>query len=154
MRGVRGRRKEKTGLDMIKPTSFYSSESEKIKLNWFCYELSLSIYDSMKNKIAFLLKRRKISNETLADFSICYAKGMKDVVLQQLSGKIEKVCISYEPIESYFPDIGDDMINKMTDVISEAWDEMLSFCEVCPNRCISEKDAFCTLFDDKHLFGY
>jgi hypothetical protein len=154
MRGVRGRRKEKTGLDMIKPTSFYSSESEKIKLNWFCYELSLSIYDSMKNKIAFLLKRRKISNETLADFSICYAKGMKHIVLQQLSGKIEKVCISYEPIESYFPDIGDDMINKMTDVISEAWDEMLNFCEVCPNRCISEKDAFCTLFDDKHLFDY
>jgi len=152
MRGVRGRRKEKTGLDMIKPISFYSSESEKVKLNWFCYELSLSIYDSMKDKIAILLKRRKISNETLADFSICYAKGMKDVVLQQLSGKIEKVCISYEPIESYFPDIGDEMINKMTDVISEAWDEMLSVCEVCPNRCISEKDAFCTLFDDKHLF--
>jgi hypothetical protein len=152
MRGMRGRRKEKTGLDMIKPISFYSSESEKVKLNWFCYELSLSIYDSMKDKIAILLKRRKISNETLADFSICYAKGMKDVVLQQLSGKIEKVCISYEPIESYFPDIGDEMINKMTDVISEAWDEMLSVCEVCPNRCISEKDAFCTLFDDKHLF--
>ena len=149
---MRGRRKEKTGLDMIKPISFYSSESEKVKLNWFCYELSLSIYDSMKDKIAILLKRRKISNETLADFSICYAKGMKDVVLQQLSGKIEKVCISYEPIESYFPDIGDEMINKMTDVISEAWDEMLSVCEVCPNRCISEKDAFCTLFDDKHLF--
>jgi len=151
---MRGRRKEKTGLDMIKPTSFYSSESEKVKLNWFCYELSLSIYDSMKNKIAILLKRRKISNETLADFSIYYAKGMKDVVLLQLSGKIEKVCILYEPIESYFPDIGDEMINKMTDVISEAWDEMLSFCEVCPNRCISEKDAFCTLFDDKHLFDY
>lgn len=149
---MRGRRKEKTGLDMIKPTSFYSNESEKVKFNWFCYELSLSIYDSMKNKIAFLLKRRKIINETLADFSIYYAKGMKDAVLRQLSGKIKKVCISYEPIESYFPDIGDDMINKMTDVISEAWDEMLSFCEVCPNRCISEKDAFCTLFDDKHLF--
>lgn len=94
MRGMRERRKEKTGLDMIKPTSFYSSES----------------------------------------------------------GKIEKVCISYEPIESYFPNIGDEMINKMTDTISEAWDEMLSFCEVCPNRCISEKDAFCTLFDDNHLF--
>jgi hypothetical protein len=51
MRGMKGRRKEKTGLDMIKPTSFYSSESEKVKLNWFCYELSLSIYDSMKKKM-------------------------------------------------------------------------------------------------------
>ncbi|MDD4161829.1 MAG: hypothetical protein PHW87_05045 [Methanothrix sp.] len=152
MRGMRERRKEKTGLDMIKPTSFYSSEIEKVKLNWFCYELSLSIYDSIRKKLAARLKRRKISNEALADFSIYYAKGMKDVILQQLSGKIEKVCISYEPIESYFPNIGDEMINKMTDTISEAWDEMLSFCEVCPNRCISEKDAFCTLFDDNHLF--
>ncbi len=25
-------------------------------------------------------------------------------------------------------------------------------CQVCPNRCISEKDAFCTIFDDKYLF--
>ena len=108
---------------MISPTSFYSSQDDKIKLNWFCYELTLSIYDSMK-----------------------------DEVLRQLSAEIEKVCISYEPVESFFPDIGDDMVNKMTDAISYAWDYMLSICEVCPNRCISEKDVFCTLFDEKHLF--
>ena len=130
---------------MIRPTSFYSSEGEKVKLNWFCYELALSIYDSMKDELAHPAREgRKISDEILADFSIHYAKGMKDEVLRQLSGEIEKVCISYEPIESFFPDIGDDMVNKMTDVISQAWDEMLSICEVCPNRCISEKDAFCT----------
>jgi len=152
MKGMRKSGKEKTGLDMIKPTSFYCSESDKVKLNWFCYELSLSIYDSIKNKIAYRLKKQKISNEDLAEFSIYYAKEMKDVVLKQLSGEIEQVCISYEPLESYFPNIGDELINKMTDIISDAWDEMLSFCERCPNRCISEKDAFCTMFDDKHLF--
>ena len=77
---------------------------------------------------------------------------MKDEVLRQLSGEIEKVCISYKPIESFFPNIGDDMVNKMTDAISYAWDHMLSICEVCPNRCISEKDVFCALFDEKDLF--
>jgi len=60
--------------------------------------------------------------------------------------------ISYEPIEEFFPNIGDDMVNKMTDAISEAWDTMLGFCAICPTRCISEKDVFCTMFDDKHLF--
>ena len=65
--------------------------------------------------------------------------------------KIKTVCISYEPIESYFPDLDAGLINKMTDVTSDAWDEMLSICEVCPNRCISEKDAYCTQFDDKFL---
>jgi hypothetical protein len=26
------------------------------------------------------------------------------------------------------------------------------YSSLCPNRCISEKDAFCTIFDDKHMF--
>ncbi|MFZ2375936.1 MAG: hypothetical protein WAV83_01835 [Methanothrix sp.] len=155
MRGMRKRRnakKEKSCLDMISPTSFYSSEGDKVKLNWFCYELALSIYDGMKDELAPRLRRKKISDEVLAEFSIHYAKAMKDEVLRQLSGEIEKVCISYESIEAFFPNIGDDMVNKMTDTISHAWTQMLSICEVCPNRCISEKDAFCTLFDEKHLF--
>ncbi|MCX6673503.1 MAG: hypothetical protein NTY37_06975 [Methanothrix sp.] len=144
--------KNKSALGMIKPTSFYSHESEKIKLNWFCYELSMGIYDNMRADLGYRLRRHKISEEILADFSICTSKKLKDVILRQLSGKDEKVCISYELIESYFPHLDDRLINKMLNVLSKAWDENLSFCEVCPNRCISEKDAYCPLFDDKELF--
>jgi hypothetical protein len=39
---------ERSGISIIEPTSFYSSESEKTKLNWFRYELSVGIYDNMK----------------------------------------------------------------------------------------------------------
>ena len=149
---MRARKKRTTGINMVRPNSFYSNESEKIKLNWFCYEFSITIYDNMKKEIGSRLEKQKISDEALAEFSVYYSKEMKDMILQQLSGKIKMVCISYEPIESYFPDLDAGLINKMTDVTSDAWDEMLSICEVCPNRCISEKDAYCTLFDDKFLF--
>ena len=47
---MKARKKKTSGLDMIKPTSFYSSESEKIKLNWFCYEFSMAIYDGLEKK--------------------------------------------------------------------------------------------------------
>jgi hypothetical protein len=149
---MRARKKRTTGLDIVRPNSFYSNESEKIKLNWFCYEFAVAIYDDMKKEIGSRLKKQKIGDEALAEFSVYYSKEMKDMILQQLSGKIKMVCISYEPIELYFPDLGAGLINKMTNVTSEAWDEMLSICEVCPNRCISEKDAYCTLFDDKFHF--
>jgi hypothetical protein len=142
----------KTGLGMIKPASFYSNECEKIKLNWFCYELSIEIYDNMKKDLGYRLKKNKISDDVLAEFSICTSKKMKDVILQQLSGKIKKVCISYELIESYFPNLDDRMVNKMLNVLSKAWDGLLRFCVACPNRCISEKDEYCSLFDDKELF--
>jgi hypothetical protein len=39
--------------DIIKMTSFYSRESEKTKLNWFCYEIALSIELDMLFKIFY-----------------------------------------------------------------------------------------------------
>jgi hypothetical protein len=147
------KRKGKVALSMIKPTSFYSNESEKIKLNWFCYEIAMGIYDNMRSSLGPRLKRQyKISDAILADFSVCTSKKLKEVVLRRLSSKDKNICISYELIESYFPNLEDRMINRMLNVLAKAWDENLSFCEVCPNRCISEKDEYCTLFDDNELF--
>jgi hypothetical protein len=94
--------KGKAALSMIKPTSFYSNESEKIKLNWFCYELSMGIYDNMKDDLGYRLKRHKISEDVLADFSICTSKKLKDVILRQLSGKDKKVCISMSGLNPIF----------------------------------------------------
>ncbi|MGD0953707.1 MAG: hypothetical protein ABR985_15185 [Methanotrichaceae archaeon] len=140
----------RSGISMIKPTSFYSSE--KTKLNWFCYELSVSIYDDMKEDIGKQLKKHKIGDEVLAVFSIYISKKMKEIILQKISGRIEKVYFSYEMIKSYFPNLDDKFIDKMLDSISETWDMQLSFCEICPTRCISEKDAYCTMFNDESLF--
>ena len=139
---------DKFGTSPIKTTSFYSSECEKIKLNWFCYELSMSIYDDMKADLGKQLKKHKIGDEALAEFSIYVSKEMKDIILQKLSGRIENMYFSYEMIEWYFPNLNDRMVNKMLDVISKTWDILLSVCEICPTRCISEKDAYCTMFDE------
>lgn len=141
-----------SGLSMIKPTSFYSSEREKTKLNWFCYELSVGIYDDLKDNIGKQQKKHKISDEILAEFSIYISKKMIDIILQKLSGRIETVYFSYEMIETYFPNIEDKFINKMLDSISKTWDTQLSFCEICPTRCISEKDEYCSMFNDVDLF--
>lgn len=133
--------------DPISPASFYSNESEKIKLNWFLYEFSLSIYKDLKREIGHKLSKCKISDRELAEFSIYFSKGMKDIILQRLAGVIEIVYFSDEMIKSYFPDISDWMVDKMLKIISKSWDELLSCCEKCPTRCISEKDAYCTMFD-------
>ncbi len=136
--------------DIIKPASFYSRESEKTKLNWFCYEIALSIELDIKRNLGKELMKYKIDDKAIAEFSIYYSKAMKEIILQKLNGKIKTVIHSYEPIESYFPKINDKMVNKMLDLIAKAWDEQLSVCVNCPNRCISEKDVYCTLFNNDH----
>ncbi|MCX6693447.1 MAG: hypothetical protein NT074_02695 [Methanomicrobiales archaeon] len=141
-----------SGMSMIQPTSFYSSKKEKTKFNWFCYELSMAIYDTTKKSNENLLKRYQIGNEDLALFSIYISKKMKDIILHRPDGKIEKVDISQEIIGSYFPDINEKLVKNLQDAIAQACDELLSFCKLCPNRCISQKDAYCTMFDQKSWF--
>jgi len=137
---------------VIKPTSFYSSEHEKTKLNWFCYDLSVGIFDEIEINLGKQLKKYKIDDKAIAEFSISISKKMKDIVLQKLAGKIDNVYFSYEMVELYFPTVNDRMVNKILDTISKAWDEQLSFCGICPTRCISEKESYCTMFDDKDIF--
>jgi hypothetical protein len=124
MATIKGKRK--TGMSMIPPKSFYSCESEKTKHNWFCYELSMAIYDEMQGNIGRQLDKYKISNKDLAGFSIYASKVQKCIILQKLSGTISVVTISFEMIESYFPNFSDEMVNKVLDVISETWDMQLS----------------------------
>ena len=142
----------KPGMEMIKPTSFYSNNREKIKLNWFCYELSLSFYDKLSENLGKRLKKYKIAEKAIADFSISMVKEMKEIILQQLSGRIEDVYFSYKMVEPHFPYLSDKLVNKIVVLFEEAWVEQLNVCAVCPTRCISEKDVYCTMFDDKDIF--
>jgi hypothetical protein len=140
----------RSGISIIKPTSFYSMEHEKIKINWFCYEISMGFFDEIKKTLRNDLKKRNVDDDTLAKFSIYMAKTMKNIILQKLSGKIESTYFSYDMVESYFPHFSEKLINKMLDAMSKAWDEQLDMCVICPTRCISEKDAYCTLFSDPY----
>jgi len=139
---------DKLGDDLIQPTSFYSAEHEKTKLNWFCYEIALSFEHTIKHKLEKRLRRRRIYDEDIAEFSIYFAKEMKGIILQKLSGEIENVYFSHDMVEAYFPLLKDKLVNKILDALVEAWDEQLSVCEICPTRCVSEKDVYCTMFDE------
>jgi len=141
----------KSAMNMIKPTAFVRRECEKTKLNWFCYEVSMTFYEEINEDLGKLLKKFRIKDKDIANFSIYLSKRTKGIILKKLSGKIDKVCFSYELVESYFPRLSDRLVNKMLDVISKAWIKHLDFCVICPTRCITEKDAYCTMFDEEEF---
>ncbi|NPV63842.1 MAG: hypothetical protein HPY61_14665 [Methanotrichaceae archaeon] len=142
--------KKRSGLKMIKSRSFYSNDREKIKINWFCYELAMGIYDEIQKRLGRQLKKYKISDEALAGFSVYISKNIKSII-SQTSGEIVDVRISDKMIGSYFPNIDSKFINRILDSISKAWEEQISFCKFCPTKCINEKDVYCTMFDDMTL---
>lgn len=134
----------------ITPDQFYSKEREKTKVNWFCFEYALELEKSIRadRGLWSKLSRKGVDAAQVAGFCVDYSKHMKKEVLLQVSGRIPQVRIRYEPIENFFPTIGDALVDQLLTAAAKAWDSQLECCIVCPTRCISEKGQRSMMFDD------
>jgi hypothetical protein len=67
--------------------------------------LSVGFFDEIEINLGKRLKKYKIDDKAIAEFSISISKKMKDIVLLKLAGKIDNVYFSYEMVELYFPTV-------------------------------------------------
>ncbi len=135
---------------LITPDDFFSTDQEKIKLNWFLFEYALECeaFIQRDKGLCARLRQKGIGDRAIGSFCIDYAKQMRKEILDRVSGRTANVSIGYEEIESYFPQISDELVNRLLTRVAEAWDLQTGACVDCPTRCISEKDKYAPMFDD------
>jgi hypothetical protein len=136
---------------LVKPTAFYSDDSEKIKLNWFCYEYALEIISEIGARLQKRLNQKGVPDGRIAEFAICFAKHMKAVALQKLGGEFDKVPMSSQDIARFLPHLDDRLVDDLLTVTVRAWEGLLEICSFCPARCISERDHVAPMFDAPDL---
>ena len=138
----------------VSPADFFSTNEDKIKLNWFLFEyaLELEAFIGRDRELRERLKRRGIGDREVAAFCVSHAKHMKRGILDRVSGKTENVRIGYEGIEAYFPTIEDPLVDRLLTKAAEAWDSQTEACVVCSTRCISEKEQRAPMFDDPYYW--
>jgi len=143
-------RSDQDTAKLITPDQFYSSTREKTKLNWFCFEYALELEQCIETDrgLRAKLTRKGVDAAQIAGFCVHYAKHMKGEVLARVSGVIPLVRIGYDPIESYFPSIGDALVDELLTAAAKAWDSQTECCVMCPIRCISEREQRAPMFDD------
>ena len=134
----------------VSPGRFYATDAEKTKLNWFLFEFAQESESFIRRekRLRQRLARKGVDDTRLGDFCVHYAKHMKHQILEKLAGRIPKVCMSYEQIEVFLPEIGDRLMDQVLTVLCKAWDSQTEACVVCPTRCISERDEHAPMFDD------
>ncbi len=134
----------------VSPDRFFSTDAEKTKLNWFLFEFAQET-ESFIHREKRLKKRltgKGVDDARIGDFCVHYAKHMKTQILEKLAGRIPQVCIGYEEIEGFLPEIGDRLVDQVLMVIAKAWDSQTEACVACPTRCISERDERAPMFED------
>lgn len=73
---------------------------------------------------------------------------MKKMVQKLQTKELRVSHVSYKMVESFFPKISTNLIDKTLDVLDEACDQLLLHCKTCPTSCLSDKNGFCTMFDE------
>lgn len=138
----------------IKAEWFYKDESEKKKINWFCFEYALEYYTFIMGSKALRKYRKETSEEDIAAFCAYFAKRMKKSVYEKLARLTPVVIIYEEYVAEYYPKNTQRQNKVFIEVAGEAWDNMLSVCETCPIRCISEREKRSDFFDHYEQGGY
>jgi hypothetical protein len=134
-------------VDPIKAKYFYETNDEKIKLNWFCYEYAFSLYNGIRKSIKLKKFRNEKGQEQIVKFCIYFSKEMRKRIFERLA-KLTNGTVFYEEyVEKYFPENTRSINMFILEAAIKAWDELLSGCERCPTRCISEMYENCILFD-------
>jgi hypothetical protein len=134
-------------IDPIRAEYFYENNDDKIKLNWFCYEYAFFLYSGIRKSVK--LKKFKAQNdqEKIVQFCINFSKGMKESIFARLGKLTNEIVFHEESIEKHFPENTKTINMFILEVAAKEWDELLSGCEICPTRCISEMYKKCAFFD-------
>ena len=76
-----------------------------------------------------------------------FAKQMKKSVYDRLARLTPAVIIDEEYIANYYPRNTQRQNKVFIEVAGQAWDNLLATCEICPVRCISEREKRSEFFD-------
>jgi len=136
----------------ISPTDFFSSDSEKTKLNWFLFEYASGIQPKIGRPLRKGLERKGVKENDIAEFCIYCAKQIEQPIFDKLSGEAADMVLSYHPIEAFFPFLRNKLVDNLLIVAGKAWEGLIEMCAQCPTRCISEKEEKASMFDDPFYY--
>ena len=142
-----------TDYSKIEPHHFFSTQDQKTKFNWFAFELASEIDRAVPYQLKKYLSKRGYTKQTFNKSCIKLAILLQGVVLKKLRNEIPGMQINHTEVERAFPKLNNKTINKLLDSTGKAWDSLLGICVSCPSACVSNKDDYCPMFDDKSYYG-
>jgi uncharacterized Fe-S radical SAM superfamily protein PflX len=140
--------------DNIKAENFYKDYGDKIKLNWFCYEYANNLYSLINRNKGLTQYKKRHSSAQIADFSLYFAKRIRKSIYDKQTGRSGIVAINDQYVYEYNPKYSYKQAQALIEAADEAWNETLSMCNVCPNRCLIEAFELTPMFDKLAKTGW
>ncbi|MHA1996575.1 MAG: hypothetical protein ACTSU9_00560 [Promethearchaeota archaeon] len=137
----------------ISPLEFlkHNQLQEKNNLTWFCYETSLSIFDTLEELHGWKDFKSRMNRKSFKKVAMELGNVLRNKLTNQLERKGKdnpiKVGIDAGAILTHFPRLKGIARRELFLQVNEVLSYQLESCKDCPNHCLSNPDATCALFD-------
>ncbi len=129
--------------DYIEPNRFYQDDADKIKLNWFCYEFSNNFYQAIKDSKDLSGYRKKHSEDNISEFCLYFSKRLRKSIFDAATAKKKGVEFNGLYVYEFYPGISKKLIELLLEAALSAWQDQITLCAVCPNRCLENGFDLC-----------
>jgi len=142
------------GFDKVAANNFYKDNGDKVKQNWFLYEFSNVLFSKIEESRKLTAYRKKHSQESISEFCVYFAKRLRQSISNAEKKLTSGVAINGRYIYEFYPDNTHEQTQRMLEAASEAWNEHIHVCSVCPNQCLRNGFEITDMFDNLEKTGW
>ena len=141
-------------IDKVAASHFYKDDGDKILINWFLYEYANKLFLKIGESPNLAAYRKRRDEENIVAFCVYFSKRLRRSVARVNEKKALKVEIDGRYIYEFYPENTRTRTQRLLDAAGQAWEEQLSSCSVCPNRCLTEGFERTDMFDNLEKTGW
>jgi hypothetical protein len=141
-------------IDKVAANNFYKDRGDKIKQNWSLYEFSNIMYSKIEEHPELAGYRKKHSESDIAAFCVYFSKRLRQSLENLHTKRTSSVVFDARYIYEFYPGNTRAQTQRLLEAASEAWEDHIMSCSVCPNQCLSDGYAITDMFDNLEKTGW
>ena len=141
-------------IDKVAANNFYKDNGDKIKQNWFLYEFSNLLFSKIEQNTKLAAYRKKHDQENISAFCVYFSKRLRQSISNAEKKQTSGVAINGRYVYEFYPNNTQAQTQRLLEAASEAWDEHIHVCSVCPNQCLRDGFEITDMFDNLENTGW
>ena len=141
-------------IDKVAASNFYKDRGDKIKQNWSLYEFSNRMFDSIVKRPDLASYREKHSDDDIEAFCVYFSKRLRQSIENVNTKHASSVVFNARYIYEFYPNNTRTQTQRLLEAASDAWQEHLFACSVCPNQCLKDGFEITDMFDNLEKTGW
>lgn len=132
----------------IKPSDFFETSKDKALLNWYCYELAQAFETELIMYADDPSFKKWLKRPIVRPLAIELTNQLKQTIMTRNLSTPMSLAVGPALIEKHVKNLPKNSISELVSSLNDIVYEQAEACKHCPTRCLKNKNARCSMFDD------